>query len=150
VGETQTAIADIRQLVYGLRPPALDELGLVGAIREQAEYLAASTGLAIVVENDALPSLPPAVEVAAYRIAIEAVTNATRHAGASRCTITLRLDGRLKLEVADDGGGLPAAARAGVGLRSMRERATELSGSFELDTEPQRGTRIRVSLPVAT
>jgi signal transduction histidine kinase len=149
-GETQAAIADIRQLVYGLRPPALDELGLVGAIREQAEYVAASTGLAIVVKSDELPKLPPAVEVAAYRIAIEAVTNATRHAAASRCTITLRLDCRLELEIADDGRGLPTTLRAGVGLRSMRERATELSGSFAIDAAPQGGTRIRVSLPVGT
>ena len=149
-GATQAAIADIRQLVYGLRPPALDELGLVGAIREQAEYLAASTGLAVVVESEELRNLSPAVEVAAYRIAIEAVTNASRHAGAGRCTITLRLDDRLHLEVDDDGTGLPAAPRAGVGLRSMRERATELSGTFEIDTNPGVGTRIFVSLPVAT
>jgi signal transduction histidine kinase len=98
--------------------------------------------------SDELPKLPPAVEVAAYRIAIEAVTNATRHADASRCTIALRLDRQLELEIDDDGAGLPAAPRAGVGLRSMRERATELSGSFDIDSGPGRGTRIRVSLPV--
>jgi signal transduction histidine kinase len=88
------------------------------------------------------------VEVAVYRIAIEAVTNATRHAAASRCTITLRLDRWLDPEISDDGVGLPATSRPGVALRSMRERATELSGSFAIDSTPDGGTRIRVSIPV--
>ena len=121
--ETKDAIADIRTLVYALRPPALDELGLVGAVREQAALLAETAGLDIVVESPELPELPPAVEVAAYRIVIEALTNASRHANASRCDVDLRLADGLELDISDDGIGLADDCRPGVGLRSMRERA---------------------------
>ena len=98
--ETQDAIADIRRVVYELRPPALDELGLVGALREQAARLSGVEAAAPVARRagrrpgDA-PPLPAAVEVAAYRIATEALTNVARHAGASRCTVRLALDGGL-------------------------------------------------------
>jgi len=146
--ETQAAIADIRTLVYALRPPALDELGLVGAVREQAALLAETTGLDISVQSTELPQLPPAVEVAAYRIVIEALTNATRHAGASRCEVDLRLQDGLELEISDDGVGLAGDARPGVGLRSMRERAGELGGSFTAGSSPAGGTRIQARLPV--
>jgi signal transduction histidine kinase len=145
----QTAIADIRRLVYGLRPPALDELGLVGALREYAANHHTADGMRVSVEApDALPTLPAAVEVAAYRIALEALTNATRHARARECTVRITLDGELRLEVADDGVGLPEAFHAGVGLASMRERATELGGSFVLDTGPMGGTRVLARLPL--
>ncbi len=92
--ETQDAIADIRRVVYELRPPALDELGLVGALREQAARLSAGgDGLSVTVEAPDLPPLPAAVEVAAYRIATEALTNVSRHAGAHRCLVELTLAG---------------------------------------------------------
>lgn len=148
-GDTQSAIADIRRLVYGLRPPALDELGLVGALREQADDLAATASIAVTVSGPDLRGLPPAVEVAAFRIASEAVTNAARHARGEHCTVTFRLTDRLEIDVEDDGVGLAPAARTGVGLQSMRERASELGGSFEIDSSPGDGTRVRVSLPVA-
>jgi two-component system, NarL family, sensor kinase len=146
--ETQAAIADIRTLVYALRPPALDELGLVGAVREQAALLAETAGLDISVQSTELPQLPPAVEVAAYRIVIEALTNATRHAGASRCEVELRLEHDLELEISDDGVGLAGDSRPGVGLRSMRERAGELGGSFTAGPSRAGGTRIQARLPV--
>jgi signal transduction histidine kinase len=147
--ETKDAIADIRSLVYALRPPALDELGLVGALRELAALLTESTGLEIALESSHLPELPPAVEVAAYRIVTEALTNVTRHARASRCDVELRLGDSLELEVSDDGVGFADGARPGVGLRSMRERADELGGSFAAGRGAARGTRIQVRLPVA-
>jgi len=147
-GETKNAIADIRNLVYALRPPALDELGLVGALREQAALLGESTGLEIAVASPHLPELPPAVEVAAYRIVTEALTNVARHAQASRCDVELDLRDGLEIDVYDDGIGFAESARPGVGLRSMRERADELGGSFTAGKCAPHGTRIQVRLPV--
>jgi two-component system, NarL family, sensor kinase len=148
-GETRGAIDDIRGLVYALRPPALDELGLVGALREQAALLSEGAEFEIDVASPDLPELPPAVEVAAYRIATEALTNVVRHAQATQCHALLRLDDEeLTLEVVDDGVGPAAGARMGIGLRSMRERASELGGTFEIVPGKGRGTWIRVRLPV--
>ncbi|MGH9258626.1 MAG: sensor histidine kinase, partial [Acidimicrobiales bacterium] len=150
-GGIQALLADIRRLVYDLRPPALDELGLVAAIRQQAATFATAPDAPLQVRVDAaddLPPLPAAVEVAAYRIATEAITNVSRHAGARTCTIRLVLDGTLELEVRDDGAGLPAGYRAGIGLASMRERAAELGGSCTIQPGPVGGTRVLARFPV--
>lgn len=145
----QTAIADIRRTVYSLRPPSLDQLGLIGAVRAQAEQLNANGRLQVaVIGPDFFPPLPAAVEVAAYRIVGEALTNAARHSRATTVYVGLCLADGLHLAVEDDGVGLPADYRAGVGLASMRERAEELGGSFQIRSEAKRGTRIEVSLPV--
>ncbi|MEW9532888.1 sensor histidine kinase [Microbispora sp. NPDC049125] len=125
------AIADIRRLVYDLRPPDLDELGLLGALRQHAEqsWRRDDSSFVVTVDSpDGLPVLPAAVEVAAYRIATEAVTNALRHGSAGSCVISLRADHALHLEVRDDGGTRAPAWQHGVGLRSMHERAAELGG----------------------
>ena len=99
---------------------------------------------------EVLPHLPAAVEVAAYRIALEAVNNAQRHADARRCRVDLTLDevaGSLCVEITDDGKGLGEDRGTGVGLSSMRERAAELGGSFEIDAVALGGTRVRACLP---
>ena len=146
--QTQTAVANIRRLVYELRPPSLDELGLVPALREQTEQYS-HDGLHISIDApEQLPSLPAAVEVAAYRIAQEALTNVVRHAQAHTCSIHFTLDNGLCVEVCDDGRGIPAGQRAGVGLTSMRERAEELGGTCEIEAIPAGGTRIYVRLPL--
>jgi signal transduction histidine kinase len=144
-------VDDVRRVVYALRPPALDELGLIGALRQQAGALSApGDGLTCDVEApDGLSPLPAAVEVAAYRIAQEALTNVARHAGASRAAIRLAVDGELQLDVTDDGCGLAPDAAAGVGLTSMRDRAAELGGTFEIERPAAGGTRVRVRLPLA-
>ena len=146
--EIRSSIADIRRLVYELRPPTLDELGLVGAIQQYAMQCSkhdendgvsaqANAGLHVnVEETDQLPTLPAAIEVAAYRIAQEALTNVIRHAHACNCTVRLSLLDGLRLEVTDDGVGLPEEQHAGVGLLSMRERATEVGGSCEIEPMP--------------
>jgi signal transduction histidine kinase len=148
--ETQSAITGIRRIVYDLRPPALDELGLVGALREEGSRFAANGGpLVVSVEcGEELPPLPAAVEVAAYRIALEAITNAARHSGASRCVVRIASNGGLDVEVRDDGRGLPADFRPGVGLTSMRERVAELGGTFTVEPAVPAGTRILAHLPV--
>jgi signal transduction histidine kinase len=153
--DAQDAVTDIRRLVYGLRPPALDDLGLFGALRETAEQYRAK-GLNVSVETPkTLPPLSAAVEVAAYRIAQEALTNVARHAGADSCTVSLAIEEAkvLSLEVRDDGCGMPdlhedASLEAGVGLTSMRERASELGGSLLVEPLPDGGTLVRARLPL--
>jgi signal transduction histidine kinase len=145
---TQTAIADIRRVVYDLRPPALDDLGLVLALHEQATNYS-QAGLQItVVAPERMPPLPAAVEVAAYRIVQEALTNVIRHAQACTCAVRLSLGDALDVEVKDDGRGLPPDGRAGVGLTSMRERAAELGGTWRIESLPGRGTCIQARLPL--
>ena len=154
--DLQDSLADIRRLVYDLRPPTLDELGLVGAIRESTVPYriprGGVTGLAVTFDApDRLPALPAAVEVAAYRIVQEALTNVARHADARACTIALAVDGAgraLVVAVTDDGVGVPVVRRAGVGLTSMRERATELGGTCTVETPLAGGTRVIARLPL--
>jgi signal transduction histidine kinase len=150
--DVRTTLEDLRRLVYALRPPSLDELGLVSALREQASAFACGPGIeALLVEIEAGPEidgLAAAVEVAAYRIVTEALTNVSRHAQARHCRVRLWLDGDLQLEVADDGRGLPEGWRAGVGTHSMVERATELGGSCTVGLRDGGGTWVRASLPL--
>jgi signal transduction histidine kinase len=147
--QTQAAVQDIRQLVYALRPPALDQLGLVPALRDLAARAPAS-GVEIGVEApDALPALPAAVEVAIYRIVQEALTNVARHANARLCVVRLALDDGITVEIRDDGKGLPPSPRLGVGLQSMRERAEELGGECAVESAPDGGTRVWVWLPLS-
>ncbi|HET7479891.1 MAG TPA: GAF domain-containing sensor histidine kinase, partial [Rubrobacteraceae bacterium] len=148
--ELQSAIADIRLLVYDLRPPALDDLGLVATLTQLAtRYGAEDRGLRVTVEApDNLPNLPAAVEVAVYRIAQEALTNVVRHARARTCVVRLAVDGEVRFEVADDGAGVPEEHAAGVGLLSMRERAAELGGTCAVRPGPEGGTRVLVRLPL--
>ena len=148
--QLQAATADIRRLVDELRPPALDELGLAGALRAQAARHEAGRTRITVVAPGALPPLPAAVEVAAYRIAQEALTNVLRHAAAHRAVVALSYDepaALLTVEVTDDGRGLPPDPRPGVGLTSMRERAEELGGRCTVEALPAGGTRVRATLP---
>jgi signal transduction histidine kinase len=126
----------------------LDDLGLVGALREAASRYA-GTQLEVTVEApETLPPLPAAVEVAAFRIAQEAVANVTRHAHARHCTVTLAVDTALEVTIADDGIGIAAGRRAGVGLTSMRERAEELGGTCIVEPNPDGGTRVIARLPL--
>lgn len=143
-------LTDIRRIAYNLRPPALDELGLVGALKEHIASSNQSQELQITLEApESPPSLPAAVEVAAYRIALEALTNVCRHAGARHCFVRLSLDDDLCLEITDDGRGLPITVRAGVGMISMRERAEELGGTCRAEALPHGGTGIWARLPLS-
>lgn len=144
--QMQITVAEIRRLVYNLRPPALDQLGLAAALAESAGQLG---GVAVVVDAPPdLPPLPAAVEVAAYRIAQEALTNVARHADARHCWLRLWLENNhLCLEVRDDGRGLPAEVRSGVGLHAMQERAAELGGVCTVESGPA-GTVVLARLPL--
>jgi signal transduction histidine kinase len=150
--EVQSSIADVRRLVYDLRPPTLDHLGLVPALEEYAARLTERGGLDVSVATGSLPELPAAVEVAAYRIVTEALTNAARHSGArtGRVSLCVAAD-QLRLEVLDDGVGLPLSRRAGgtgVGLAAMAERAAELGGRCTVAGGPGGGTQVLALLPL--
>jgi signal transduction histidine kinase len=143
-------VSDVRRSVHALRPPALDELGLVEALREGAlQYGPAD--LRVSVENTGeLSHLPAAVEVACYRIVQEALANVVRHARASHCSIRIRLDedaGALSVEVEDDGRGIRDDDGTGVGMISMRERTEELGGWCTVESVVGGGTLIRALLP---
>ena len=147
--QVQTAITDIRRLVYELRPPTLDELGLVSALREQVtRYRQPGLSITLNAPED-VPPLPAAVEVALYRIAQEALTNVVRHAHAQHCVLTLEVGNDACLEVRDDGQGLPQDYRAGVGLTSMRERATELRGTCAIAPGTAGGMCVLIRLPLS-
>lgn len=182
--ELHSAIAEIRRLANGVHPPVLDRLGLVGAVRQYAETLGSRLATAVTTTGGTtggtagppvrievevcgeLPVLPPAVEVAAYRIVCEALTNVGRHSDARLCTVRLWFDGELQLEIVDDGNGGVAPTRArsdqgadqvagrdrpgGVGLGSMRERARTLGGTLAVEPVTRGGTRVAATLPVST
>lgn len=144
--DLQTCTGEVRQLVNQLRPPALDR-GLAAALRNEcARFDSGTLSVRLQVDDD-LQGLPAAIEVAAYRIVAEALTNVTRHSQAATCRVTVRLDRALGLEIVDDGVGLGPRRPGGVGLDSMRERAAELGGEFEITDAAPHGTSIRVRLP---
>lgn len=146
--QAQIIIQDVRALVYELRPPALDELGLAGALQNFIEGQALQHPQINLEMPKSLPPLPAAIEVAAYRIALEGLNNALRHAGAAHITVGLRIEkDHLCVEVRDDGRGISPQAVAGMGLNSMRERAEELGGSFEILPD-QGGVCLRARLPL--
>ena len=164
---TEETIAEMRRLIYGLRPPALDDLGLIASIRQQAQSqgmvdLPAGTIRDELGENgpllsmdapDELPPLPAAVEVACYRIAQEAITNVARHARAKSCRVRLSVNRRagiLEVQITDDGVGISEERVAGVGLSSMRERAEELGGTLTIEPVTEGGTRVLARLPLPT
>jgi signal transduction histidine kinase len=148
-GDAQTAAEDVRRLAHDLRPPALDDLGLIAALRDRLERLVPQNCLLDLAATGVPEQLPAAVEVAAYRICCEAVLNVARHARARHCDVTLRADSAaLALMVADDGVGMQPGT-TGIGLRSLRERAEELSGTVEIGARPGGGTLVEARLPLA-
>jgi signal transduction histidine kinase len=146
---TGEIVSDVRRSAHALRPPALDELGLVGALQDGAMQYG-SAGLHVSVESpEELSQLPAAVEVACYRIVQEALTNVVRHARASHCSIRIRLEEAraLSIEVEDDGRGIRDEDRAGVGMMSMRERTEELGGRCTVRRLEGGGTLVEAYLP---
>ena len=151
--QTQETVQSIRHIVHTLRPPSLDVLGLVPALQAHFGQVGTPRSLDIqmttIPHSTDFPYLSAAVEVAVYRIVLEAVTNVINHAQAGLCEVSLILEkGNLKMEIKDDGIGLPKTYNQGIGLDSMRERAEELGGHLELFSSPQ-GTRVCAEIPVA-
>jgi two-component system, NarL family, sensor kinase len=152
--ELADAIADIRRLVHELRPPVLDQLGLVEAVREHVRTLQTraadgpdDVSFEIVAPASRTP-LPAPVELAAYRVALEAMTNVVRHARASRCRVIISQEKELGITVEDDGRGVAIDAHPGVGFNSMRDRVLELGGTLDVCGSAPRGTRVTATFPL--
>lgn len=142
------AVGDVRAIVHELRPPALDELGLAGAVRELAARFDRPVQRVEVIVDD-VDGLSAAVDLAAYRIVAEGLNNAVRHARAARIEVRLaRAEDGLVVRIADDGRGLPAVAGGGVGLDSMRARADEMGGRFDVTAAAGGGTVVTAILPL--
>jgi signal transduction histidine kinase len=149
-GDAKQALGDLRRVVYDLRPAALDELGLLGALRQQVERFDRDRVATTLQAPEVVPPLPAAVEVAAYQIVTEALTNIARHAHARHATVTLAADSSLGIEVRDDGAtpaGTEQGWRPGVGLQSMAERAAEVGGTLQAGPTPA-GGRVYARLPL--
>ena len=146
--DLQSATAEIRQLVYDLRPPKLDDLGLLGAI-ESTNF--PGSGIDIQVDApESMPELPAALEVAVYRIASEAIHNVVKHSQARRCTVCIEIEeNQLKLSVADDGNSLTDGNRSGIGTLSMKERAEELGGTLSIQPCESGGTCVVAQIPLS-
>ncbi len=145
-GAAQRSLDDVRRVARELRPPALDEVGLAAGLCQLADAL----GLALHIEDVELPPLPAAVEVAAYRIGAEALTNVARHANATEAKLSVDVrPGVMLLKVCDNGGGLNGRGSAGVGMLAMRERAEELGGFLLVDSAPGQGVTVTATLPLS-
>jgi signal transduction histidine kinase len=148
--QVKGVLAEIRRLVYNLRPPVLDEFGLISAIREHIAPYSGPNGLQVSLNApEPMPSLSAAVEVAAYRITLEAFTNVVQHAQARCCEIEIEIEDEwLLLQISDDGKGLSPETHSGVGFTSMRERAGELGGECSIEENARGGVRVRARLPL--
>lgn len=147
----QQALREMRLLVHELRPPLLEQKGLLGALHQRLNAVEKRAGIDVRLTTDTLIDLPPAVEEGFYRIAQEALNNALKHAAATAITILLRTnEQQVTLEVSDNGVGFdPTASNRGIGLHSISERTAKLGGQLTLLSAPGQGTTIRVQAPLA-
>ena len=148
--EMRATTEDLRRLTASIPPTDLDVYGLGEAVKRRARSLS-SGHLRIDTQLGAeLPRLRPEVELAAFRIITEALTNTARHSDASHCSVTITpTEQELDITVTDDGQGIPTTPSRGLGIRSMQERAIELGGTFHLGTpSTNSGTRIHATLPL--
>jgi signal transduction histidine kinase len=151
IRQSQQTVTDVRRLVHGLRPPVLDQLGLVDAVRDLARTHGGGPAHDISTPPEGLPRLSAAVEVNAYRIVLESWNNVVRHARASRCLVKFLVErNMLVISIQDDGAGMPREYQAGVGLRSMRARAEEIGGGLSVDEVQPHGTCITARLPLSS
>jgi len=147
--DVQHGLDDLKRVVAQLRPAALDDIGLVAALRDYGAVLTASGRICVSVDcAKELPELPAAVEVAAYFVAREAMSNAARHSLGSRCHVSVSFADGLDVRVTDDGRGIEPVRHSGVGLDSMAERARELGGDCSIEAMPMGGTCVHARIPV--
>jgi signal transduction histidine kinase len=149
--DLRMAVSDVRRLARQLELQTLDGVGLGSALRKQARRFEQAGGGRLRITVAGPPqhvTLPNSVEVALYRIASEALTNVVRHAAARHCAVRLSVDEAIRLEIVDDGVGLPSRVSEGVGFDSMRERAREFGGDCKVMPSRPRGTRVLASLPL--
>lgn len=145
------SLEELRRISYELRPAVLDDLGLASALAALADAIARRAQIEVTDEVEAeVPSLPPDVELAVYRVAQEALTNAVRHAGCTRVRLRLSAEGgAVYLRIADDGRGLGELPRSGGGIRGMRERALMIGGRLVLGVADEGGVEVELRIPSA-
>ena len=149
--EADAAVREIRRVLAGLRPAALDQKGLAGAVRHTADSLGmgAPGRPELELRIDALPVLPSRVEESAYRIVAEAMTNVARHSGAEHCQVHInQANGDLRVGVTDDGCGVAASQSTGHGLDSMRQRARDVGGRLDVGPREPHGTAVAAVFPL--
>lgn len=150
----EEAANSVRRIAQNLRPPVLDEVGVVGAIRAHARSLREAYGLEIEVEAPhSEPRLPQHLELALYRVVQEALSNVVRHAGSPRASVSIAVLGHVvDITVVDEGRGFDAEAvereERGLGLLGMRERVRNAGGRLEIESAPGAGTRVRIQFPL--
>lgn len=146
------SLQETRLLIYELRPPILEEVGLVAALRGRLDAVEARSGLSVHFDAGGIDKLPESLEMGLYGIAREALNNVLKHARASQVRVGLTQEGgKILLEVADDGVGFEPAARgvgSGLGLQSMLERAEQIGGKLEIQSAPGNGVSVRVQVPL--
>jgi signal transduction histidine kinase len=152
VGEiAQQALKEMRLMICELRPPDLQEEGLLGALHHRLEAVEKRAGLNARLLTDEIVDLPVHLEEELYRIAVEALNNALKHAGATSLTVRIRAsDNQIEMEIQDNGRGFDTQALGstlGMGLRGMRERAQKLGGSLTIRSAPGQGTSVLVTAP---
>jgi signal transduction histidine kinase len=145
--QLKDAINDIRQLVYDLRPPILDELGLTFAINEFIRQYSHSEVNFQVFVPPSVSTLPAAIEIATYRIIQESISNVIRHSNATECIIKITMTNFIKIEITDNGKGISFNSKKGIGIASMRERTEELNGTFHVISTPELGVSIQAMFP---
>jgi signal transduction histidine kinase len=146
----QEALGEMRLLLFELRPPPLEEHGLIGALRMRLRAVESRSGLTAEFVGDEAARLRPEAERELYRVAQEALNNVLKHAHASRVAVRLEIEAtRAVLEIADDGVGFGADPRGGggFGLPGMRERVERLGGALTVESAPGAGTRVRAEVP---
>lgn len=145
--QLKDAINDIRQLVYDLRPPILDELGLTFAINELIRQYSHSEIHFKVFMPPNVSTLPAAIEIATYRIIQESISNVIRHSNATECIIKITMNNYLTIEITDNGKGISTISKKGIGMASMRERTEELNGTFHVISTSKQGVSIQAIFP---
>jgi signal transduction histidine kinase len=146
----EAGLSEMRALIFELRPESLQNEGLVAALTKQSDALRARHKLDVVTQFDSEPDISLDAKEALYRIAQEAMQNIARHAHATRVELTLQRRGsQLVLEIRDNGKGFDASRGfpGHIGLQSMPERAAQIGGEFQIQSQPGAGTVITVRLP---
>jgi signal transduction histidine kinase len=146
------ALKEMRLLLYELRPPALEQVGLLGAIHQRLAAVEKRAGVDARLVADAVVDLPPALETGLYHITQEALNNILKHAEADTVVVSLNVHGeQLCLEITDNGRGFEpvlGVAASGIGLASMHERATQIGGVLTIDSAPTKGCKVCVTVPM--
>ena len=148
----ENCVNEVRNMALLLRPSMLDDLGLVAALEWQAREVSKRTGMLVdTVEENVSDNLPEEYRTCVYRIVQEALNNCSKHAYAKNVRVVVRQEpNHLRVSIEDDGKGFDPSRVRGLGIVGMNERVSQLGGVLKVDSDPARGTRLRVDLPLSS